>query len=183
MSNPSKASLGAPQVAVVTVSYGSEVVLRPFLASISAASTNSVLIVVADNKPTNDCTSVASIARDAGAQYLPMPSNRGYGHAINVAVASLPHDVKWVVISNPDVLIHPGAIDTLVNVLHSDPTIASVGPRIVSAQGEVYPSARRIPSLGSGVGHALFFSIWPQNPWTRSYRREVGAKPTRRDAG
>lgn len=183
MSYPSKAPLDTPQVAVVTVSYGSEVVLRPFLASIPAASTESVLVVVADNKPSIECPSVASIAHDAGAKYLAMPSNKGYGHAINSAVKSLPVEVAWVVISNPDVLIHPGAIDTLVNVLRSDPTIAAVGPRIVSAQGDIYPSARKIPSLSSGVGHALFSSVWPQNPWTRSYRREAGAQPLRRDAG
>jgi N-acetylglucosaminyl-diphospho-decaprenol L-rhamnosyltransferase len=47
----------------------------------------------------------------------------------------------------------------------------------------VYPSARALPSLRTGIGHALFANIWLGNPWTRAYRRDSSSDPVRRDAG
>ena len=34
------------------------------------------------------------------------------------------------------------------------------------------PSARALPRLGQGIGHAVLGWWWPGNPWTRSYRAE-----------
>ncbi|MEB0001342.1 glycosyltransferase family 2 protein [Cryobacterium sp. 10I1] len=175
--------VAAARVAVVTVSYGSELVLRPFLASLSRAAVVPLRVLVADNKPSAAPADVASISADFAAEYLPMESNRGYGHAINEAVKKLPPEIEWVVVSNPDVVVAPGSIDSLLATAESDAAIAAIGPRILSSDGEVYPSARAIPSLRSGVGHALFANIWPSNPWTRRYRRDSTTVLIQRDAG
>lgn len=170
-------------LAVVTVSYGSDGVLGPFLASLTGATTVPYEIIVADNKPSAGPSAIARLTADAGGAYLPMQCNRGYGHAINEAVRALPASFDWIVVSNPDVTVNVGAIDVLLEAVSNDPTIGAVGPRILSSEGQIYPSARTIPSLRSGVGHALFANIWPSNPWTRTYRRETGSELTRRDAG
>jgi N-acetylglucosaminyl-diphospho-decaprenol L-rhamnosyltransferase len=184
MATPLNNVPNAASVAVVTVSYGSESVLGPFLDSLPIAASTPIQLVVADNKPSDSMNTIATMTASAGGEYLPLPSNRGYGHAINEAVRSLPPAVEWVVVSNPDVIMNPGSIDILLNAARSDPSIASVGPRILSSDGDVYPSARAVPSLRSGVGHALFANLWPNNPWTRGYRRETGAAElSRRDAG
>ncbi|MFO7690779.1 MAG: glycosyltransferase family 2 protein [Cryobacterium sp.] len=172
-----------PRVAVVTVSYGSDDVLGPFLLSVPSASSQSLLVVVADNKPADTTGPVERMTRAAGADYLPLSANLGYGHAINAAVKVLPSDVDWVVISNPDVTLSPGSIDVLVRSAAEDQTVAAIGPRILSSAGEVYPSARTIPSLRSGVGHALLANLWPANPWTRVYRRDSDSVLVRRDTG
>ena len=101
---------------------------------------------------------------------------------MNSAVAVLPAEVEWVLISNPDVSLGAGAIDALLACAVSDPTIGAVGPAIIT-DNVVYPSARSIPSLRTGVGHALFANIWVANPWTRSYRRDSESEPVRREAG
>lgn len=171
------------RVAVVTVSYGSEDVLGPFLNSLIGATTAALQIVVADNKPSVGSNEVAALSSLARAQYLPLSSNQGYGHAINQAVRTLPDTIEWVVISNPDVTLHHGAIDVLLAAAGTAPSIAAIGPRILSADGQVYPSARAVPSLRSGIGHAIFSNFWPTNPWTRTYRRETHSDLVRRDAG
>jgi N-acetylglucosaminyl-diphospho-decaprenol L-rhamnosyltransferase len=53
----------------------------------------------------------------------------------------------------------------------------------IMTDGLVYPSARAIPSLRTGIGHALFANIWLANPWTRAYRNDTETTPVRRDAG
>ena len=55
------------------------------------------------------------------------------------------------------------------------------GPLIREPNGEVYPSARLLPSVGRGIGHALFAAVWPSNPWTKAYRQEKA--PVERTAG
>jgi N-acetylglucosaminyl-diphospho-decaprenol L-rhamnosyltransferase len=170
------------RVAVVTVSYGSETVLAQFLASAPAAANCNLCIVVADNKPA-ERSEVADQSRNAGARYLPLLTNLGYGGAMNAAVETLPASIEWVLISNPDVVLGEGSIDSLVRAGDSDPLIGAVGPRILTSEGSVYPSARSIPSLRTGVGHALFANLWLANPWTREYRRDTDEAPRRREAG
>jgi N-acetylglucosaminyl-diphospho-decaprenol L-rhamnosyltransferase len=180
----SDASSTPPDVAVVTVSYGSETVLAPFLDSVNAATSRPVSVIVADNRPNAD-TPVESITVGAGATYLPLTSNLGYGGAINAAVEGLDVEIKWLLISNPDVVLHPGAIDIMVDLASQDDTVGAVGPAIFTAEGAIYPSARAVPSLRTGVGHALFANIWTGNPWTRAYRNENGdsTHSSIRDAG
>ena len=169
-----------PVVAVATVSFGSGDVLEGFLASVPASSANPVCVVVADNGARD--TVVARMTSASSADYLPLDRNRGYGGAMNAAIRSLPSDVEWVLVSNPDVVLSAGALDALVAAGNSDPRIGAVGPAIMT-DGEVYPSARAVPSLRTGIGHALFANIWLGNPWTRAYRRDSSREPVRRDAG
>jgi N-acetylglucosaminyl-diphospho-decaprenol L-rhamnosyltransferase len=46
-----------------------------------------------------------------------------------------------------------------------------LGPLIRQPDGAVYPSARLLPALGRGIGHAVLAPIWPGNPWTTAYRQ------------
>lgn len=167
-------------VAVVTVSYGSGAVLKDFLSSVQSASSLPLAVVVADNKP--DATdSVQALAAAARVDYIAL-ENRGYGSGMNAAIARLSPDIEWVLVSNPDVVLQPGSIDTLLATGREDAAIAAVGPAIVT-DGLIYPSARAVPSLRTGIGHALFANIWLTNPWTRAYKRDTDGAPTRRDAG
>lgn len=179
MASPS--SDRADSVAVITVSYGSESVLAQFLNSV-ASSGDDPMVIVADNKPAPE-SSIVEQAAAAGAIYLPMARNAGYGGALNEAAKTLAPSIAWILISNPDVVLHPGAIGALVARGDSNDRIGSVGPAIHTAEGEVYPSARSVPSLRTGVGHALFANIWLTNPWTRAYRNDRNGGVMHRDAG
>ena len=179
---PSPTNPAGSGVGIVTVSYGSEAVLIDFLASIPAATTHPHTVVVVDNLPVAD-SPAASLAAAAGARYIAMESNVGYGSAMDAGVASLAADIQWIVLSNPDVVLTAGAIDELIRIAEQDRNIASVGPALLTAEGEIYPSARAVPSLRTGVGHALFVNLWVENPWTRAYRNDRTAVAVERDAG
>ncbi|MGN6502873.1 MAG: glycosyltransferase family 2 protein [Pseudolysinimonas sp.] len=170
-----------PSVGIVTVAYRSNRVLGGFLDSIPAASADPVAVVVADNAPGAD--DATALAQRAGATHVTLPANPGYGGAVNAAVRELPASVVWILISNPDVVLAPGAIDRLRETAESDPRIGAVGPAVLNPDGSVYPSARAVPSLRTGVGHALFANLWQRNPWTLAYRRETDPSDEQRDAG
>jgi len=176
------AHVPVPAVGVVTVSYGSEDVLARFLDSVPRSSTRALAVVIADNRPVANGT-IEQIAGSRGASYLPMDDNLGYGGGLNAAVAALDPAIEWVLLSNPDVELGIGAVDTLLDAASTDPKIAAIGPRVLTPKGETYPSARAIPSLRTGIGHAIFANVWTSNPWTRAYRRDADYSPAQREAG
>ncbi len=98
--------------------------------------------------------------------------NLGYGSGVNRGLAVLAGDERppeSVLVSNPDLVVHPGALATLRGVLESHPAWALVGPRILTEAGDVYPSVRRFPSLLDAAGHALLALFKPDNRFTRRY--------------
>src|SRR5262249_14106314 len=127
-------------------------------------------VILADNGSVDGAPERAAAERD-GVELLRTGENIGYGGAANRAVAGLPEDVGWVVVANPDVVWQPGSLDELLAAGERVPRAGALGPLIRDADGAVYPSARMLPSLGRGMGHAVFGAVWPGNPWTRAYRQ------------
>jgi len=95
--------------------------------------------------------------------------NLGYGRGVNRGVAATPVR-RYLLVSNPDVVVHDGAVAALVAFLDEHPNVAIVGPQIVRPDGSVYPSQRVFPNFWLAGLHALLAPLWPTNPFTRRYR-------------
>ncbi|MGB8197305.1 MAG: glycosyltransferase family 2 protein [Acidimicrobiales bacterium] len=95
--------------------------------------------------------------------------NLGYGRGVNRGVAAAPAR-RYLLVSNPDVVVHEGAVAALVAFLDDHPNVAIVGPQIVRPDGSVYPSQRVFPNFWLAGLHALLAPLWPDNPFTRRYR-------------
>jgi N-acetylglucosaminyl-diphospho-decaprenol L-rhamnosyltransferase len=170
------------ELAVVVVTYSPGETLDDLLDSLTkATSRGDVRVVLADNGSTDGVPQRAAAERD-NVELLPTGGNLGYGRAANKGVESLPAEVGWVLVTNPDIELHPGALDELLAAADRWPRGGAFGPLIREASGVVYPSARLLPSLGRGIGHALVGRIWRGNPWTKTYRQE-NASLTERPAG
>ncbi|CAM5507589.1 glycosyltransferase [Leifsonia shinshuensis] len=168
------------RVLVVTVAYNSADTIDAFLESLAEAGTVDELVVV-DNH-SEEAGVVGERVRAAGGTFVALDRNLGYGGGVRAAVDAARHDPDLILVANPDVVFAPGAIDALAAAAEQTPDAGSLGPKILDADGTVYPSARRLPSLRTGVAHALFGRIWPSNPWTVRYRAENETE-TRRSAG
>jgi N-acetylglucosaminyl-diphospho-decaprenol L-rhamnosyltransferase len=95
--------------------------------------------------------------------------NLGYGRGVNRGVAAAPKRT-YVLVSNPDVVVHDGAVAALVAFLDEHHNVAIVGPEIVRPDGTVYPSQRVFPNMWLAGVHALLAPFWPGNPATKKYR-------------
>jgi N-acetylglucosaminyl-diphospho-decaprenol L-rhamnosyltransferase len=155
-------------IGVVAVTYSPGEVLGEFLDSLALATSRPLDIVLADNGSTDG--SVEAAARRPGVRLVPTGGNLGYGQAANIGVRATTSE--FVVVANPDVVWKAGALDELLAATERWPRGASFGPLIRTPDGAIYPSARAIPSIGRGIGHALCGWWWPSNPWTASYRAE-----------
>lgn len=150
---------------VVVVAYYPGDTLAAFLASVvGQASIASVTVV--DNAPDDAVAPAAAAAHSA--HYVPMTRNAGYGTAANAGAAL--GTAEWIIISNSDIEVSPGAIAALIAAGEASQSIGMVGPEVRESDGSLYPSARPLPTLMLGAGHAVFGKVWPGNPWTRRYR-------------
>ncbi|MBF4463338.1 glycosyltransferase family 2 protein [Rathayibacter sp. VKM Ac-2878] len=157
-------------IAVVVVTHFSGEVLGACLESVSEATEHDVRVVVVDNA-TTDSSVRTVVSRHPEVVFHETGENLGYGKAVNYAVDRLGPEVEWILVTNPDTVFLPGSIDLLYDAAVADRRIGSIGPRILDSDGSVYPSARALPSLGTGIGHAVFAHVWPGNPWSARYRR------------
>ena len=169
-------------VAVVSVSYNSGRHLQKFLTSIRASEAHGLTVVIADNG-SSDIESTRAVCIEHAATLLELDDNYGYGGAINRAIATLPATITTVLISNPDVIFTSGSITALAGAMDDLPAAGAVGPRVLNSDGTVYPSARQLPSLRTGTGHALFSKIWRSNPWTARYLSDLSESSVNREAG
>ncbi|HEX2272558.1 MAG TPA: glycosyltransferase family 2 protein [Acidimicrobiales bacterium] len=152
-------------VAAVIVNYNARDHLLACVRSLRAEGVAEIVVV--DNAST-DGSGPALAAADARALFLPTGANLGFGRAANrgVAVTTAP----YVMVLNPDAVVHRGAVEALAAALDGDEGLAVVGPRVDNPDGTVYPSARRFPELGVAAGHAFLGLVRPANRFTRRYR-------------
>jgi N-acetylglucosaminyl-diphospho-decaprenol L-rhamnosyltransferase len=83
----------------------------------------------------------------------------------------------YVLLLNPDTVVHPGAIEALAAFLDAHPRVGAVGPRLLNTDGSVQPAAFRFPTLAMTLldlfppGQALpgrLYGSW----WHGRYPRE-----------
>src|SRR3954452_21582879 len=173
-------SRSAPStVRVVCVVFHPGDELATFARTLAAASTDPVDLVIVDNG--TDQSVSGAVADEFGARLLVTGANLGYGHAANRGADGC--ESPWLLVANSDLEWEPGSLDVLVRIAAADPHVGSAGPALLNTDGTVYPSARALPSLTHGAGHALFVKVWPGNPWTRRYRAEQEMSGQQRAAG
>lgn len=170
----------APLVRVVCVVYHPGDELDRFATSLRGATRRRVELVIVDNG--DDHTVAESVAARHGGRVVVPGANVGYGTAANRGAEGA--TTPWLVVANSDIEWNPGALDGLVAAGQEQPRAGALGPMLLNTDGTTYPSARALPSLRQGVGHALFARVWPQNPWTRAYHaRQEAVGGYLREAG
>lgn len=165
-----------PSLRVVIVAFNPSQELFDLCTSLEKATLKPYEIVIVDNG--QDPSVVDEAAQKFGAEVIRSGKNLGYGAGVNRGAEGFMGDCLLVV--NPDVRFEAGSVDTLIDELAFWPRGGAFGPRILTPEGEVYPSARRFPNLVSGAGHALLGRIWPSNPFTRVYQGEKREGHSRR---
>ncbi len=149
----------------MVVNHDAGPALLECVASLRAEGVTEVTVV--DNASSDGSTD-ALVAADGGVRLVQTGVNLGYGAGANRGIDAT--GCELVLVSNPDVVVHRGALEALLGVLDGDRTLAIAGPVILEADGTRYPSARRFPSLVDAAGHALLADLVPTNPFTRRYR-------------
>jgi N-acetylglucosaminyl-diphospho-decaprenol L-rhamnosyltransferase len=129
------------------------------------------IVVVENGAPGSARDALGELLTEGRVRVVRPGANLGYGAGVNRGLAALAAESspEWVLVSNPDLEVHPGTLDALRGALEANPAWALVGPRIFTDAGEVYPSVRAFPSFTDAAGHALLAVFKPDNPFTKRY--------------
>lgn len=114
---------------VIIVAYGPPALLR---AALDALGT-SFRVYIVDNGLSNE---VEALAAQRGLDYVRPERNLGFGAAVNLGLARLPPATD-VLLLNPDARLQAADVLHLQDVLHAEPGIAAVAPRLVRPDGSV----------------------------------------------
>ncbi len=99
----------APSVTVVIPVWNQVDLLGVLLKSIAAQTLQPESIAIVDNASTED---IASIATEAGAEYVRMSRNLGFAAAVNHGIGSA--QTEWIALLNSDVALQPDWLEQLL---------------------------------------------------------------------
>jgi GT2 family glycosyltransferase len=153
-------------VSAIIVNYKSYLELEACLASLRSEPARDLEIIVVDHASSADELGRIQ-ARNPAFIAAPTLDNPGFSAGVNAGarLASGRH----LLVLNPDTQLKPGAIDAMVAYLDGHPDTAVIGARVEDPVGTVQRSARRFPTMLTGLsGRSSFFTrVWPGNPLSR----------------
>jgi GT2 family glycosyltransferase len=132
-------------LSIIIVSWNTRQDLLRCLASLKAnPPACSFEILVFDNASKDG--SAEGVALEYPAVRLQVSTeNLGFARANNRAASRA--QGHYLLLLNPDTVVYPGALDTLVNYLDNLPRVAAVGPRLINPDGSVQASIERLPTI------------------------------------
>jgi GT2 family glycosyltransferase len=137
-------------------------------------------VIVVDNASADG--TAAAVRRDfPWVTVLANEHNRGFAAANNRGLARARGE--YLLLLNPDTLVHPGGLDVLCEFLDRNGDVAICGPRLLNEDGTVQPSVRGLPSFRAVLHrHTIFRHVFlfrrQHRAWLRSgfpYDRQADA--------
>ena len=115
------------RVAIVILNWNGEKFLENFLPSVIACNNYYSKIILADNASTDN--SVNFVKNNyPSIEIIQNESNGGFAKGYNDALKHV--DAEYYILLNSDVEVTPGWIDSVIQLMHDDPTIAACQPKI-----------------------------------------------------
>ncbi|MBN2171146.1 MAG: glycosyltransferase [Candidatus Krumholzibacteriota bacterium] len=127
------------RISAIWVSYNSGEEIARSLASLRAAGTRRELELICVDNASPD-GSAARLRGEPGLTVLANDLNLGYARAVNQGIAAATGDAFLVI--NPDVTVHPGAVDALADFLEAHPRAGIAGARLLNEDGTIQHSCR-----------------------------------------
>lgn len=134
-----------PVVSVVIVNWNSGSALRSCLDSLyESAPRTPFEVLLIDNASTDESTRAAMVGHP-DVRLMANRTNRGLAAGNNQGIAG--SSAPFVLVSNPDVIYRPGAIDALVDLMDRRPKAAFAVARTEHPDGTLQTAAGDLPTL------------------------------------
>lgn len=165
---------GEVDCGIIVVCYNSARHIEKLLDSLPAATEGlRTRCVVVDNGSQDGTMAIVRSRADVLA--VDARGNIGYAGAINLARARV-GSCSALLILNPDLVLEAGAVVRLWRALEQRDVGVAVPMLLSEADGSLYFSARREPSLTRALGDALFGAHWRGRPgWLSETIRDATA--------
>jgi GT2 family glycosyltransferase len=153
------------RVTVAIVTYLSTAELPDCIESVLASTGVTVKAVVIDNSPNDETLTLARQyeAKHPNVVAIHSGGNIGLAAANNLVVPYA--DGDYILMLNPDTILKPDSISTMVQILDADPKAGVVGPKNVYENGQAFSSYQRAWNLG----HVFLWRVLPYSLTRRMY--------------
>ena len=139
-------------LAIIIVSTNEARWLEPCLRTVFAHAGDATLdVVVVDNSSTDGTRELVETQFPEARVVTSV--NRGFGHANNRGAITC--DARYVLFLNPDTEIVDGTFGELIATLDARPEVGLAGVRQITADGELWPTIRRFPTIPRALGQAF----------------------------
>ena len=130
-------------VSVVIPTWNRADLLAAVLKNLSEQGFSALQILVIDNGSTDHSS---SLAREAGAEVITLPENRGFAEAVNLGIQAARGE--WVLILNNDVTLEPGYIERLVTAAQNSKVPFATGKIVMADAPEILEGSFDLVSCG-----------------------------------
>jgi N-acetylglucosaminyl-diphospho-decaprenol L-rhamnosyltransferase len=154
-------------LAVVIVNYNAGHYLsRALRSAFESAGDAGLDVVVVDNAST-DRSADEAVAAHPEVRLIRNAENAGFARAVNQGIRATA--APYILLLNPDAEILSGTLAGFMKVAREHPRAGAIGPVVRDPDGGIYPSARKVPTLGEALGHSFLGLFRPENRFSRAY--------------
>jgi len=156
-----------PLLSICIVNWNTKEDLAKALASLPEGHVEDREVIVVDNASTDGTPEMVK-SRFPEAKLLQNSENVGFSRAYNRALQE--SKGRYLLVLNPDCIVHAGALAKLIEFMESEPKAGAVGPRLLNADGSLQFSCRRFPTFAAGLfRNTPLGRIFPGNRYSREY--------------
>jgi len=155
-------------LSIIIVNWNVKELLRACIHSIpQAISGHSHEIIVIDSASTDGS---ADMVRTEFPTITLVASTKNLGYAKGNNLGTMLANGRYLLLLNPDTILKPAALTTMIKYLDEYPTVGAVGPQLLWSDGSIQSSRRRLPTLGTLFWESTLLGQWfPHNRWTQQY--------------
>lgn len=127
------------KLSIIIVSWNVRPILRECLRSIYSSTPGCLFeIIVVDNASSDDSAAMVR-AEFPAVTVIENADNPGFAAATNQGIRQASGD--YILLLNPDTIVHPGALEAMVRELDANPSLGACGPKILNADGSIQVTA------------------------------------------
>lgn len=139
-------------IGFVILTWNSQAYIEDCLRSIDAMQGMNTAICVVDNGSTDGTKEILTRLKNemhTKLHIVELPENKGTTISRNIGIDYLKQhtEVNYLVVLDSDTIINEQAIQRCIELLDSDQHVGIVGPKLVSCDGSVQNSGRRLPTI------------------------------------
>ncbi len=158
-----------PDISVCIVNWNTREYLDECLRSLQEIPDEATREVIVVDNYSDDASAEMVRERHPGVLLIANHHNAGFAAANNQALEIARGEFKLLL--NPDIIVHPWALDRMLELLARRPEAGAVAPRLILPDGRIQASCRCFPTPGVVAGEVLGLGrLWPRSRRFGSYR-------------
>lgn len=96
-------------------------------------------------------------------------ANKGFGAGHNIGFKALGEQSDFHIVCNPDIVVHDGAIEAIIEYMQRMPDVGLIAPKVVDEQGEVQHLCRKHPTFLGLFARRCMPKYLLEDPWMIRY--------------